>query len=218
MVTIDKDKLPACPSCQKVNSSRLDILYAQLQHLTDHKLPWYAWSDWVAKLQDVDMNPILADLLNEANSQPDISKLLYANHFLWACDDCISNGLATKADIEKQLFCDFPPYLAYVDKVVPCVCCQKDFVFRKEEQRFWYEDLGFWVQSIPKKCKKCSAEKKANNQLTKKIADHLKNLNKNSSNELLIISELYLEIGNKQKAKHYSTLADNLRKDLESLD
>lgn len=42
-----------------------------------------------------------------------IDQLLKREHSKWACDDCIQSGNAIKADFEKQLFCDNPPYWAY---------------------------------------------------------------------------------------------------------
>ena len=63
--------------------------------------------------------------------------------FQWACDDCIHSGIAINGDPGAQLYCDFDPYLAYFDILKGCEKCHEDYVFRKEEQKFWYETLKF---------------------------------------------------------------------------
>src|SRR5690349_12571086 len=72
------------------------------------------------------------------------------NNVRWACEDCLRSGRAIVANPARQLYCDWSPYLAYFDKSGVCTKCGSEFIFPKEEQRYWYEELGFWVQSYPK--------------------------------------------------------------------
>jgi hypothetical protein len=73
----------------------------------------------------------------------------------WACNNCIRNGKAIFADSHKQKFCDCYPYLAYFDEQRKCQQCGTKYTFDKAEQKHWYEELQFWVQSRPKSCKEC---------------------------------------------------------------
>lgn len=78
----------------------------------------------------------------------------------WACDNCLKNGKALLADPTKQTFVDFVPYYGYFDLPFVCDTCGKDFVFPALEQRYWYENLKFWVQSKPKNCADCRRKKR----------------------------------------------------------
>lgn len=90
--------------------------------------------------------------------------------YQWACDDCLISGSALIGNPEAQLYLDSPPYLAYFDLRNVCEKCNEEYIFRKEEQKYWYEYLKFWVQSQPKHCSKCRREvreqKKLNNELS----------------------------------------------------
>ncbi len=79
----------------------------------------------------------------------------------WACNTCLEAKRAMKADPAKQKFKACEPYYAYFDEERTCQKCQRQFVFTKEEQKHWYERLGFWVWSRPVNCKACSRKKKA---------------------------------------------------------
>jgi hypothetical protein len=78
--------------------------------------------------------------------------------YQWACDDCLTSGAASIANPEAQLYLDSPPYLAYFDVSKVCEKCNEEYIFKKEEQAYWYEYLKFWVQSTPKHCSKCRRE------------------------------------------------------------
>ena len=54
-----------------------------------------------------------------------------------------------------QKFCNHPPYMAYFDVPLRCEDCDSQFVFEATEQKFWYEELKFWVQSRLKQCVAC---------------------------------------------------------------
>jgi hypothetical protein len=84
--------------------------------------------------------------------------------FQWACDSCLQSKRAIPANPAKQLFCDYPPYLSYFDKERTCETCGESFVFSASEQKFWYENLGFWVQSEAINCKSCRKKARENKQ------------------------------------------------------
>lgn len=82
------------------------------------------------------------------------------NHIHWACEQCLSRRKAILGNPIKQKFCDCYPYYAYADEERICEECRKTYMFDKEEQKHWYEELDFWVQSRPKKCKTCYKKSK----------------------------------------------------------
>jgi hypothetical protein len=98
----------------------------------------------------------------------------------WACDGCLDAGQAILGRPRKQRYAFNPidinaPDLAYVDQNLSCDRCGEDFIFSKEEQRHWYEDLGFVIMSHPKQCAPCRRilreGRNLNTELSKLLAD-----------------------------------------------
>jgi hypothetical protein len=61
---------------------------------------------------------------------------------------------AVRSNPEKQN-CSICPRFWYVDAYFRCERCGAEFVFTAEEQRVWYEEYGFWIDSLPKHCPAC---------------------------------------------------------------
>jgi hypothetical protein len=61
---------------------------------------------------------------------------------------------AVRADTDKQN-CSICPRYWYVETIFPCARCGAEFSFSAAEQRAWYEDYGFWVDSLPRHCLAC---------------------------------------------------------------
>ena len=73
---------------------------------------------------------------------------------------------AIKAETEKQN-CSICPRYWYADATIKCLQCKVNFVFSKEEQKYWYEELKFWVDSFPNKCPSCKKnEKRLHNEFS----------------------------------------------------
>lgn len=77
-------------------------------------------------------------------------------HFFWDSSH-IDYATAVRADISQQDF-TVAPRLWYVDATFCCARCAKSFVFSAQEQKFWYEELKFFVDSLPKHCSSCRRE------------------------------------------------------------
>ena len=58
------------------------------------------------------------------------------------------------ADIKKQNYAIYPRAL-YVDIEEKCGTCSKAFIFFAQEQQYWFEVLGFWVDSHCTHCFGC---------------------------------------------------------------
>ena len=54
----------------------------------------------------------------------------------------------------------WPPRHFYVDDERTCIQCLEVFVFSAQEQRFWYEDLGFTFDSKPIRCVACRRDRR----------------------------------------------------------
>ena len=132
----------------------------------------------------------------------------------WACDACIKKNLALAADPTEQEFCDWPPYLAYLDNVRKCETCSVEFVFSKEEQLFWFENLKFWVQSEAINCKSCRAKKRERKDIIRNAQSRLSKilpvLNKKDKSQIEEIIELYEHMGSTKRIIQYRNILKSL--------
>ncbi|PAW72970.1 MAG: hypothetical protein B9S33_22570 [Pedosphaera sp. Tous-C6FEB] len=48
----------------------------------------------------------------------------------------------------------------YLDARFRCAACPADFVWSAQEQRAWFEDYGFYVDSRPTLCPRCRADRR----------------------------------------------------------
>lgn len=124
----------------------------------------------------------------------------------WACDECLNLGKAIPSQPEAQNYC-WEPRLAYFDTQHECQSCHKPFIFGKEEKRFWFETLKFWIDSTPNHCAGCRKEmralKKENNTLTAVLAKPEADM---SMSELEEVVAIYTHWDKKEKAGYYKSL------------
>lgn len=132
--------------------------------------------------------------------------------FQWACDACLDSGKALIGNPEAQLYCDFDPYLAYIDIDKTCEKCHEMYVFKKEEQKYWYETLRFWIQSKPKHCPKCRQEVREEKQLNKELSILLKEKERLTIQDMERLSEIYEEINKPDKSKYYKNLVEKAKR------
>ena len=74
---------------------------------------------------------------------------------------------AKRADVSKQNYSVCPRYW-YVDAAFICRECGKEFVFTAREQRFWYEEMRFWIDSLPTRCAACRKQQRTRLELRKR--------------------------------------------------
>lgn len=77
-------------------------------------------------------------------------------HLFWG-NRGLQYDSAVKANIARQNYTVCPRHW-YMDAAFACQRCGKNFQFSVEEQRFWYEELNFYVDSRPKRCQECRSE------------------------------------------------------------
>ena len=74
---------------------------------------------------------------------------------------------AQRADISRQNYSVCPRHW-YVDATFTCRDCGEEFIFSASEQRFWYEDRHFWIDSLPTRCIPCRKEQRVRLNLRKR--------------------------------------------------
>lgn len=74
---------------------------------------------------------------------------------------------AQRGDISKQNYSVCPRHW-YVDATFVCRDCAEEFIFSASEQRFWYEDRHFWIDSLPTRCIPCRKEQRTRSNLRKR--------------------------------------------------
>jgi hypothetical protein len=72
----------------------------------------------------------------------------------------IDYGTAVRAQVAKQDYTVCPRHW-YIDATFKCIDCGNDFLFSTDEQRFWYEQRRFFVDSIPTRCPACRKKERA---------------------------------------------------------
>lgn len=126
---------------------------------------------------------------------------------LWACNDCIAEKRAMQPNYDKQNYGMGGPIITYITYDLLCTTCQQPYQFTCQEQQFWYEELGFIIDSFPKNCLSCRTirqQKRARNQRLAMLLK--KNINELTVAELEELQAIYLELGNQQKANRYKNL------------
>ena len=86
-------------------------------------------------------------------------------HFFWGAVR-LDYGSAVKADVSKQNYTTCPRYW-YIDATFICSRCSSEFCFSADEQRHWFEELGFYVDSLAKHCINCRRALRALKQYRK---------------------------------------------------
>ena len=79
-------------------------------------------------------------------------------HFFYGAID-LDYNTAIKADTNKQNY-SVCPREWYIDAKFNCNGCHNPFLWSASEQKAWFEDYQFWVDSYPTHCKECRKEKR----------------------------------------------------------
>jgi hypothetical protein len=61
------------------------------------------------------------------------------------------------------------PKYFYVDEQRECVECGAEFLFEAKEQRFWYEQLQFNLESVAVRCRSCRAKRRRAREYGKQV-------------------------------------------------
>lgn len=130
----------------------------------------------------------------------------------WACRRCLAEGRAQPADRERQRFGLGGGVHAYADLHRACRACGAGFVFGADEQRHWYETLGFFIDSTAWECSGCRAAERAMKRAHDELARRLHALDPDDAEQLEAIAALYREVGSEAKASEHERRAANARR------
>ena len=83
---------------------------------------------------------------------------LMPTHFFFGAIS-IDYSTAVKAKTSKQNY-SVCPRQWYIDANFKCKGCDTNFLWSASEQKAWFEDYQFWVDSYPTLCPKCRKEKR----------------------------------------------------------
>jgi hypothetical protein len=105
---------------------------------------------------------------------------------------------AVRANVQAQN-CSICPRYWYVDATFACERCGEEFTFSAGEQRVWYEEYKFWVDSIPKHCLACRRDarhvKVLRQEYDRRIAEVLERGDVESRKRLAAIIDRLCEFG-----------------------
>lgn len=88
--------------------------------------------------------------------------------------DCrhIDYSTALKADVSRQNYTVCPRHW-YVEVSYLCTRCDNGFLFSAAEQKVWYEDYGFYVDSMPRCCPSCRSDLRNSRKLRQEYDRHV---------------------------------------------
>ena len=92
--------------------------------------------------------------------------------FEWACDNCLETKNAVLA-IPGLQETPWTPHLAYSDTKLNCSSCYKEFLFKKEEKKLWYETYKLPIKAEPNNCLACRRKIRNHNLENKTISEIL---------------------------------------------
>lgn len=123
------------------------------------------------------------DLFGEINSRN------MPTHFFWECLH-LDHATAVRANVSRQNYSVCPRHW-YIDATFSCSRCLKAFCFTAAEQKQWYEELGFYVDSYAKTCGECRRDERKRKALRqtydRDIESDLQSKDINAKQQLAII-------------------------------
>jgi len=123
----------------------------------------------------------------------------------WACNECLGRKKALiSTTITTQREGNTAPVFAFFDFKSSCAKCHKDFIFKKEEWKYWIDELNFYYQTTKKYCERCYPIEKLKKCLSSNISElEAKSFGQEYVDLALEVSEIYLKLNNREKSKGY---------------
>ena len=106
----------------------------------------------------------VSDLISDLHGDRSPKKM--PPHFFFGARH-LDYATAQRADVSKQHYTVCPRHW-YIDATFVCCGCGQEFVFTASEQRFWYEDMRFFIDSLPKRCIQCRKSERTRLELRKR--------------------------------------------------
>lgn len=133
-------------------------------------------------------------------------------NFEWACDSCLEKKRAVLA-IPGLQETPWTPHLAYFDTQLNCYSCKKEFLFKKEEKKTWYESYKLPINAQPNNCLDCRKKNSKQNSENKTVSEILKKSEVEiTDNELEVVVEIYTSWDKMERAKYYQSILNKRNK------
>ena len=84
-------------------------------------------------------------------------KMMPSHFFYGAINIDYSTAVRAETGMQNYSVC---PREWYIDASFTCQGCNITFLWSASEQKAWFEDYKFWVDSCPNLCKECRKEKR----------------------------------------------------------
>ena len=134
------------------------------------------------------------------------------SEFEWACDNCLESKKAILASPGLQET-PWTPHLAYSDTELKCSSCRKEFLFKKEEKKIWYESYKLPINAEPNNCLECRRKIRNQNLENKTISEILKKTEDEiTDNELERVVEIYTLWDKMDRVKYYQSILNKRNK------
>jgi hypothetical protein len=115
-------------------------------------------------------------------------------HLFWGALN-VNHETAIRGTPEKQNYSVCPRHW-YVDADFKCDRCTREYTWTAAEQKVWFEDYFFWVDSQPRHCKSCRIELRQLSRLRQEYdATVAAARNRGSSDQKRRITEIINELG-----------------------
>lgn len=178
-----RKKRARCPACKTEKyKTEMEIALAAMEALDRQQYPKY---------QELGMDPYRSFLNSD---------------FSWACDECLRTKRAIPGIPGLQQY-SWNPHYAYFDTDKTCGHCGVAFVFSKEEKKYWYEDLKFWVDSEPANCTECRRTIRQYKMENRTLSEILKKAHRDlTTPELEKVIEIYQKWQLESKVKFYQSI------------
>ncbi len=137
-------------------------------------------------------------------------KNLAGGYYHWACDKCLNSGKALIANHDNFAYGNYGCYLAFYDIEMTCKSCREKYIFTKEEQAYWFEQLHFCHRAKSVRCIPCRKKIRYQNLLNKKLSELLANKKDFDIKKLENIINIYIELGKPEKTNYYSNLLQKM--------
>ena len=133
----------------------------------------------------------------------------------WACESCLTSGRALRPNLSKQACGMASPIRAYYSWSRTCRDCEVVFDFSATEQRYWYETLGFVVDSAPVRCPACRRRQRRRKSAQRELHEATAQLDTGDLASVQRIAALHEEAGHVRKAAEWHRRAHNLARRLQ---
>jgi len=135
-------------------------------------------------------HPLYGDKPRYTNNKYSLNEIVQS--FWQYNENEIIIGTTIDADISRQNYSVIPISI-YVDLMKTCTECRRQFIFYAKEQQYWFEELGFFVDSDCKRCVECRKSERTLKMLVKEY-EALLGSNSRSENEESQLSKVALQL------------------------